>query len=297
MQKSPLITLNNGVQMPALGLGVFQAHGNEAAQAVRHALQNGYRLIDTAAVYDNEEQVGHGIAESGVPRGELFVTTKLAIQDYGRDAALRAFDASLSRLGLDYVDLYLLHWPLPGAFAKTLQSWRVLEGLLYEGRVKAIGVCNFRQEHLMVMQGRVEVTPAINQVELHPYFSQQDLRTSNTEAGIVTQAWSPIGGALGYQPGIRPLPHLLEHPAIASIALAHGKSSAQTVLRWHLQHGHAVIPKSVHPARIEQNLAVFDFELSTAEMAAIDALETGVRIGPDPDLFDLDYLRMLKARA
>lgn len=297
MQKSPLITLNNGVQMPALGLGVFQAHGDTVTEAVRHAIQNGYRLVDTATVYDNEEQVGRGIAESGVPREELFITTKLAIQDYGQDSARRAFDTSLSRLGLDYVDLYLLHWPLPGTFAKTLQSWRVLENLLYEGRVKAIGVCNFRQEHLMVMQGRIEVTPAVNQVELHPYFNQQDLRDSNTEAGIVTQAWSPIGGALGYHPGICPLPHPLEHPAITAIASAHGKSSAQTVLRWHIQHGHAVIPKSVHAERIEENLAVFDFELDAAEMDTIDALETGVRIGPDPDLFDLDYLRMLKARA
>lgn len=297
MTTTPLLTLNNKVQMPALGLGVFQAKGDEAAQAVQSAIASGYRLIDTASAYQNEDQVGRGIAASGVARKDLFVTTKLWLPDYGYDAALRAFDASLERLGLDYIDLYLLHWPVPANFAATLESWRALEKLLYQGRVRAIGVCNFHQTHLDVLMGRTEVTPAVNQIELHPYFNQQDQRTVNTRLGIVTQSWSPLGGAYGYRPLEKPITPLVEHPAIVAIAEKHGKTPAQIIVRWHIQHGLSVIPKSVNPERIASNAAVFDFALEQAEMDAIDALETWRRAGPEPDLFDLEYLQMLNARA
>jgi diketogulonate reductase-like aldo/keto reductase len=297
MNNTPLLTLNNKVRMPAIGLGVFRAAGDEASLAVQAAIASGYRLIDTASAYQNEDQVGRGIAASGVAREELFVITKLWLNEYGYDAALRAFDASLGRLGLDYVDLYLLHWPVPGNFAATLESWRALENLLYQGRVRAIGVCNFTQTHLEVLMGRTEIVPAVNQVELHPYFNQLDQRQTNTRLGIVTQSWSPLGGAYGYRPLEKPITPLLEHPVIAAIAKAHGKTTAQVIVRWHVQHGLSVIPKSSNPERIAANAAVFDFALSQQDMDAIDALDNGNRAGPDPDLFDLDYLKMLNARA
>lgn len=291
MLSSPNIELNNHVLMPALGLGVFRAQGLDAYHSAKEAIQYGYRLIDTAAVYNNEKQVGQAVAESGINREEFFITTKLWIADFGYDAALKAFDSSLTKLGTDYIDLYLLHFPAPSNFEATLESWKALEYLLAQKRVRAIGVSNFKEQHLKILKQRFEVIPALNQVELHPYFSQPELNNYNTQSGIVTQAWSPIGGAFGYHPEERLLPHILEHPTITSLAISKAKSPAQIVLRWHIQQGRSVIPKSVHAERIRANAEIFDFSLTPEEMTFIDNLNVGMRIGPDPDIFDLEYIK------
>lgn len=242
---------------------------------MRVALEAGYRLIDTATLYGNEEGVGRAIADSGVPRDELFVTTKVWNSDQGFDSTLRAFDASLDRLGLPTVDLYLIHWPAP-ALGRYVETWRALERILADGRARAIGVSNFTVEHLRRLFDETDVVPAVNQVELHPGFTQDALRAFHAEHGIVTEAWSPIGRGQG----------LLEQPAVARVAQAHGRTPAQVVLRWHLQSGHVVIPKSVHADRIRENLDVFDFTLTDADMAALAAIEGPGRIGPDPDRFN-----------
>lgn len=275
--------------MPALGFGVFLTKGNEAQTAVELAIANGYRLIDTAAIYGNEEQVGQAIKNSGVKREELFITTKLWIADYGYEETLKAFEKSLEKLQLDYIDLYLLHWPTPSVFDKTIESWKALETLYASGKVKAIGVCNFTEEHLKELDKHAQVKPVLNQVELHPYFSQQELNGINTRNGIITQAWSPIGGAMIYHPEERELPHILEHPTVMSIAEMYNKTSAQLVLRWHLQKGRSAIPKSIHEHRIIENFNVFDFELSEEDMRSIDNLNQNLRIGPHPNLYDLNY--------
>jgi diketogulonate reductase-like aldo/keto reductase len=277
-------TLNNGTTMPVLGLGVFQSAPEETAQAVEAALAVGYRLVDTAAAYRNEREVGEAIARSGVPRAELFVTTKLWMTDYGYATALRAFDASLRRLGLDHVDLYLLHWPAPAEFDTTIAAYQAAEKVLAQGRARAIGVCNFTAEHLAKLNARTEVVPAVNQVELHPFFNQHELRAVHERLGITTQSWSPIGGVhrrRAASPDRVNGP--LEHPTVVALAAERGRTPAQIVLRWHLQHGLSAVPKSVRPERIAENFDVFDFALTDAEMAAIDALDTGARTGADPD--------------
>ncbi|MFE5910470.1 aldo/keto reductase [Streptomyces wedmorensis] len=270
----PTVTLNNGVEIPQLGFGVFQVPDDETAAAVTAALETGYRSIDTAAVYGNETGVGRALAASGLPRDELFVTTKLWNADQGYDATLRAFDASLSKLGLDHVDLYLIHWPTP---ARDLyrESWRALERLAGEGRVRAAGVSNFQPGHLRRLTEEATLTPAVNQIELHPGLQQAELRAFHAEHGIVTEAWSPLaqGAVLGER-------------AIADLAARHGKSPAQVVLRWHLQLGNVVIPKSVTPARIRENFDVFDFALTDEEMRTVSALDRGMRTGPHPDELD-----------
>ncbi|MGW8363370.1 aldo/keto reductase [Streptomyces wedmorensis] len=270
----PTVTLNNGVEIPQLGFGVFQVPDDETAAAVTAALETGYRSIDTAAVYGNETGVGRALAASGLPRDELFVTTKLWNADQGYDATLRAFDASLSKLGLDHVDLYLIHWPTP---ARDLyrESWRALERLAGEGRVRAAGVSNFQPGHLRRLTEDATLTPAVNQIELHPGLQQAELRAFHAEHGIVTEAWSPLaqGAVLG-------------ESAIADLAARHGKSPAQVVLRWHLQLGNVVIPKSVTPARIRENFDVFDFALTHEEMRTVSALDRGMRTGPHPDELD-----------
>jgi 2,5-diketo-D-gluconate reductase A len=285
--RSPLLTLNNGVTMPALGLGVLGRESRElTADAVETAIATGYRLIDTAASYLNERQVGEGLRRSGVDRAEMFITTKLWLTDYGYERASRAFDASLRRLGLDYVDLYLIHWPVPVEFDATVASYRAAEAMLGEGRARAIGVSNFTPAHLKTLMERTAVVPAVNQVELHPGFAQQELRATHARLGIVTQAWSPLGGTIrrAAKPGKAADP--LTHPTVVGLAEQHGKTPAQLVLRWHLDHGFSAIPKSFRPERIAENFDIFDFALTADDRAAIDALDTGVRSGADPDLVD-----------
>ncbi|MHC9045358.1 aldo/keto reductase [Microbacterium saperdae] len=270
----PTLTLNNGLEMPQLGFGVFQVPDDETTDAVSSALEAGYRSIDTAAIYGNEVGVGRAIAQSGLPRDELFVTSKVWVDDHGYDAALRAYDQSLMRLGLDRLDLFLIHWPTParGTYAET---WRALERLYSDGRVGAIGVSNFEPEHLARIIGDTGIMPAVNQVELHPALQNRAVVAANESRGILTEAWSPLaqGAVLG-------------EAAIVAIAERHGKTPAQVVLRWHLQQGRVVIPKSVTPARIAANLDVFDFVLSPEELAAIDLLERDGRTGPHPAQFN-----------
>ncbi len=271
----PNVDLIDGRAMPQLGFGVFQVPDDEAEQAVTTALENGYRSIDTAAVYRNERGTGRALRASGVPREELFVTTKLWNSDQGRDSALRAFDASLERLGLDYVDLYLIHWPMPRR-GTYLETWRAFEELRRDGRARSIGVSNFTVETLRHIVDETDVVPAVNQIELHPYLQQPGLRAFHAEHGIRTEAWAPLGQGQG----------LLDDPALADIGRAHGRTPAQVALRWSLQLGNVVIPKSVTPSRIAENIDVFGFELTADEMKRIGELEKGSRVGPDPAAFD-----------
>ena len=280
------ITLNNGVVMPAIGLGVFQTPPDATTDAVQAALQTGYRHIDTAAAYANEREVGEGILRSGIDRSDIFIETKVWISDYGYDQTLHAFDKSAGKLGVDQIDLFILHQALPGAFDKTIAAYRALEQLLADGRVRAIGVSNFMVDHLRALGEATTVVPAVNQIEVHPYFSQPAVRRANAESGIVTQAWSPIGGITSYRGDAST--STFNDPVILAIAAEHGKSAAQVMLRWQLQLGHSVIPKSVRPERISENFAVFDFALSPEQMAAIDALDTGVRGGPEPEAVTLE---------
>jgi diketogulonate reductase-like aldo/keto reductase len=283
----PTIALNNGVALPALGFGVFQTPPDVTQAAVEEALRIGYRMVDTAASYLNEPEVGAAITASDVERSELFVQTKVWVSDYGYDAALHAFDVSARKLRVDYVDLYFLHQPLPQAFDATVDAYRALERLLEERRVRAIGISNFSPAHLETVLPRLSVVPAVNQVEVHPYYSQPALRAVHAQRGIVTQAWSPLGGVYVYRPAEGGTPkNALADPAIAEIADRYGKSAAQVVLRWHIDSGRSAIPKSVTLARIAQNLDVFDFALTADDIAAIDRLDTGVRGGPNQDEID-----------
>jgi len=274
--KVPPIILNNGVEMPQLGFGVWQVPDDEAERAVSTALEAGYRSIDTAAIYGNEEGTGKAVNGSGLPRQDIFVTTKLWNSDQGYDATLRAFDTSLQKLGLDYVDLYLIHWPIP-ARETYVDTYKAFEKLYSDGRVKAIGVSNFLPGHIERLIEETSVVPAVNQIELHPHLQQHASRELHAEQGIATEAWSPLGQGKG----------LLEVPAIVAIAQKHQRTPAQVVLRWHLQLGNVVIPKSVTPSRIKENIDVFDFSLDTEDLAAISALNEDRRIGPDPAAFDI----------
>jgi 2,5-diketo-D-gluconate reductase A len=280
------LTLNNGLVMPALGFGVFQSPPEETAAAVDAALRTGYRHIDTAAAYQNEREVGEGIRRSGLDRAEVFLETKVWVVDYGFDETLHAFDKSAHKLGVDQIDLLILHQPMPQHFDRTIDAYRALERLLADGRVRAIGVSNFLRHHLAELMEHTEIVPAVNQIEVHPYFSQPDVRQADAEHGILTQAWSPLGGITFYRGQDGQTRSTLDDETIASIAGTHGKTPAQVMLRWHLQQGRSAIPKSVKPERIAENFAVFDFELSADELAAIDALDTGERGGPDPDAVD-----------
>jgi diketogulonate reductase-like aldo/keto reductase len=282
---TPNLLLNNGVEIPVIGLGVFQTPPDETVAAVTAALQAGYRHIDTAAAYGNEREVGQGIRESGIDRADVFIETKVWISDYGYDETLHAFDKSVGKLGVDTIDLFILHQALPSAFDKTIGAYKALEKLLADGKVRAIGVSNFMPEHLEPLLAQTDVVPAVNQVELHPYFQQKELVAFHKEHGITTQAWSPIGGITSYRDSEK---RSFDEPVILAIGEKYGKSAAQVMLRWHIQNGVQVIPKSTKAERIAENIDVFDFELTAAEIAQIDDLDTGVRGGPEPDVITLE---------
>lgn len=271
---APLITLNDGNPIPQVGLGVWQTPPQDTERAVAAALEAGYRHIDTAAAYGNEAETGRAIAASGIPREDVFLVTKLWNADQGYDSTLAAFDTSLERLGVDYLDLYLIHWPVPAknAFAETFTAFAHLRD---KGRIRSIGVSNFEPEHLRILIDSTGVVPAVNQVELHPLLPQHELRAVHAQLGIATEAWSPLGQG-----------SLLSNPVVTAIAEAYGKTAAQALIRWHVQLGNIVIPKSVNPERIASNFDVFDFELSEQDIASINALEDGTRLGPDPRTFN-----------
>ncbi len=269
----PPISLRGDVDIPQLGFGVFQVPPGDTAQVVTRAFETGYRHIDTAAAYANESGVGEALRAADLPREEVFITTKCFNDDHGYDEATKALSTSLERLGLDFVDLYLIHWPVPSR-DRYVDTWKAFVELRAQGLIRAIGVSNFQAPHLERVIEATGVVPAVNQVELHPRLQQPELRREHEELGIVTEAWSPLAQG-----------EVLEDPVIARIAEAHGKTPGQAVIRWHLQIGNVVIPKSVTPERIEQNFDVFDFELSEPEMGAIEQLDVGERIGPDPDTF------------
>ncbi|HEY3471917.1 MAG TPA: aldo/keto reductase [Amycolatopsis sp.] len=275
MTSVPVIELNNGVRMPQLGYGVFQVPDEETTAAVKAALEAGYRSIDTAAIYGNEKGVGQAIAESGIPRDELFITTKLWNSAQGYDSTLKAFDESMAKLGLEQLDLYLIHWPTPER-GKYVDTWKAFEKLYADGRVRAIGVSNFQPAHLERLMDAGSVVPALNQIELHPYLQQNEVREFDEKNGIATEAWSPLakGGSL------------LGDPVVADLAVKHSRTPAQIVLRWHLQLGNVVIPKSVTPSRIAENFDLFGFTLSEEEMDSLSPLDRGERTGPDPDTFN-----------
>jgi diketogulonate reductase-like aldo/keto reductase len=290
MPTVPHLTLHNGVEIPAIGLGVFQTPPEETRSAVEAALATGYRHIDTAAAYGNEREVGEAIAKSGLDRAEVFIETKIWISDYGYDQTLHGFDKSARKLGVDQIDLLILHQALPSEFDKTREAYRALETLLADGKVRAIGVSNFMVDHLTLLLDKATVVPAVNQIEIHPYFAQRDVQAFGARYGILAQAWSPIGGITFYRDGEHT--STLQDPVIGEIAGAHGKTPAQVMLRWHLQQGRSVIPKSTKPARIAENFDVFDFELTAEQLAAIDALDTGKRGGPEPTDITLETFGM-----
>lgn len=280
------LVLNNGVQMPAIGLGVFQSSPEETAAAVETALGIGYRHVDTAAGYGNEREVGEGIRRAGIDRADVFIETKVWVSDYGHDETVHAFEKSATKLGVSHVDLLILHQPMPQHFERTVAAYRALERLLADGRVRAIGVSNFMPHHLHALREETDVVPAVNQVELHPYFSQPAVQKADADLGTLTQAWSPIGGITFYPGWGEGRLSVLEDETIGEIAHAHGKTPAQVMLRWHLQQGRSVIPKSTNADRIAQNIDVFDVELGPDDLARIDRLDRGVRGGPDPDEVD-----------
>ncbi|WP_062202036.1 aldo/keto reductase [Demequina salsinemoris] len=277
------LTLNNGVEMPALGYGVFQTPPAETATAVAEAFRVGYRHIDTAAAYFNEAGVGAAIAASGLPREGLFLETKVWVSDYGYDETLHAFDKASAKLGVEQLDLLILHQPAPSRWERVVAAYKALETLYADGKVRAIGVSNFMPDHLARLLGETSIVPAVNQIEVHPHFQQREAQEANAAHGILTQAWSPIGGITFYPGFTDGRSSTLNDATIAAIATTHGRTPAQVMLRWHLQEGRSAIPKSVTPSRIAENFDVLSFTLSEEEVAAIDSLDTGVRGGPDPE--------------
>ena len=274
MTAVPSIALNNGTQIPQLGFGVFQIEPAETVEAVTSALKVGYRHIDTAQMYGNEKEVGQAIARSDLDPSDVFVTSKLNNNQLGYDAALAAFDQTLTDLGLDRIDLFLIHWPLP-TVRNFVETWTAFEKIYADGRARSIGVSNFQPHHIRRLHEEATVPPAVNQIEVHPYLTQETLRAFDAEHGIATEAWSPIAQG-----------KVLDDPVITSIAQAHGKTPAQVVLRWHVQHGSIVFPKSTNPERMKENFEIFDFELPESDMASISSLNKDERTGPDPDTFD-----------
>ncbi|MBW8640083.1 aldo/keto reductase [Hoeflea sp. WL0058] len=285
--KHPVFKLNNGVELPALGLGVFRSGEEGTVEAVKAALSVGYRMIDTAAAYGNEAYVGQGLRESDVPREEVVIQTKLWMSDYGFDKALHGFDRSMKTLGLETLDVYLLHWPQPKLFDLTIESWKALSRLLKEGRIRAIGVCNASVDQMKKLTDATGITPVLNQIEMHPYFSQAALREAIREMGVVPQAWSPLGGVSSYSGDGSLIP--LKDEVLIGLSGKYNKTVAQIILRWHLQNGVSIIPKSVTPGRIRENADLFDFELEAGDIAAIDALDRGQRAGIDPQVASVQY--------
>ena len=281
----PHVTLNNGVSMPALGLGVYQSKPEETTDAVVTALNAGYRHIDTAAAYFNEAEVGEGLRRADVDRADVFVETKLWISDYGYDEALHGFEKSIRKLGVDTIDLLLLHQPLPSNFDKTIAAYKALETLLADGRVRSIGVSNQSPEELDRLLAETDIVPAVNQIQLHPYYTQPEWRAVNDKHGIITQCWSPIAGAYTYNGNEK---NPFTEPTLVELGRKYGKTPAQVMLRWHLDHGFSAIPKSVKPERIRENFDVFDFTLTSDEVSSIDALNTGVSGSIDPDSLTLE---------
>ena len=275
MATVPTIRLNNGVEIPQLGFGVYQVPPEDTADAVSTALEIGYRHIDTAEMYGNEKGVGEAVARSGIDRCEVFVTSKLNNGFHRRDDALRAFDQSLADLGFEYLDLFLIHWPLPGIDVDYVETWKAMEEIYASGRCRAIGVSNFQAHHLRRLFSQAQVRPAVNQIEVHPYLTQEELRAFDADHEIVTEAWSPIAQG-----------KVLDDPAIVAIAERLGRTPAQVVLRWHVQRGDVVFPKSVSRQRMQENFELFDFELGTEDMATLTGLDRGERTGPDPDTFN-----------
>jgi 2,5-diketo-D-gluconate reductase A len=271
----PTIDLNNGVSIPQLGFGVFQIDPDETKDATLQAFEVGYRHIDTAQMYGNEKGVGEAIAESGIARDEIFVTSKLNNGFHAHDDALKAFDGTLEKLGLDQVDLFLIHWPLPGIDVDFVETWKAFEEIYASGRARSIGVSNFQPTHIRRLLQETDVVPAVNQIEVHPFLTNDEARATNAEHGIATEAWSPIAQGL-----------VLDNPVIGGIATEHGKTPAQVVLRWHVQRGDIVFPKSVTRSRVEENFDIFDFELSDSEVGFISALNKDERTGPNPDEFN-----------
>lgn len=286
----PHFTLNNGVEIPVIGFGVFQTPPAETTAAVLAALKTGYRHIDTAAAYGNEREVGAAIRSSGIARDEVFIETKVWVTDYGYDAALHAFDKAAAKLGVDAIDLLILHQPRVEDFGLTIAAYQALEQLLADGRVRAIGVSNFTPAILARFLPEVSVVPAVNQIELHPYFTQRANVAANAAGGILTQAWSPIGGITHYY-GSHATSTFTD-ATLVGIGQRHGKTPAQVMLRWHIQQGRQVIPKSTHATRIAENFDIFDFSLSDVELAAIDTLDKGVRGGPDPNQPQPGFLKL-----
>jgi diketogulonate reductase-like aldo/keto reductase len=282
----PHVTLNNQVTLPSVGYGVFQTPPEETATAVETALKTGYRHIDTAAAYNNERGVGEGVRRSGLDRDDVFLETKIWVSDYGYAQTLHAFDKSAAKLGVDMIDLLILHQPMPQHFERTREAYRALERLLADGRVRAIGVSNFMPRHLDALMERATVVPAVNQIELHPYFTQPAAQTANAARGILTQAWSPIGGITFYPGYGEDRRSVLDDSTVQGIAATLDKTPAQIMLRWHVQQGRSAIPKSTDPRRIAENLDIFGFRLSDDNLARLDALDTARRGGPDPDETD-----------
>ena len=275
MATVPTIRLNNGVEIPQLGFGVYQVPPEDTAEAVSTALEIGYRHIDTAEMYCNEKGVGEAVARSGIDRGEVFVTSKLNNGYHRRDDALRAFDQSLADLGFEYLDLFLVHWPLPGIDVDYVETWKAMEEIYASGRARSIGVSNFQAHHLRRLFGETEVRPAVNQIEVHPYLAQDELRAFDADHEIVTEAWSPIAQG-----------KVLDDPVVLRVAERYSRTPAQVVLRWHVQRGDVVFPKSVNRERMQGNFELFDFELGTGDMATLTGLDRGERTGPDPDTFN-----------
>jgi 2,5-diketo-D-gluconate reductase A len=275
MTTVPSVSLNNGTEIPQLGFGVFQIKPDETKDATLAALEVGYRHIDTAQMYRNEKGVGEALRASGLDRADVFVTSKLNNGFHAHDDALKAFDASLETLGFDYLDLFLIHWPLPGIDVDFVETWGAMEEIYASGRAKAIGLSNFQPSHLRRVIAEGQVAPAVNQIEVHPYLTQDEARAADAEHGVVTEAWSPIAQGL-----------VLDDPVVTGVAAANGKTPAQVVLRWHIQRGDVVFPKSVTRSRVEENFDLFDFELSEADMGVISALNKDARTGPNPDDFN-----------